>query len=112
MLSIRSEVKAIISQFFKAQAVLIYSDVQIAFPGATQGMPGAIVYAGTGSFAYGVNDLGVKVKGGGWGYIFDDLGSAYDTGRRALQSVFQRKTGVHLRQFCATKYLRILNAGI
>jgi len=55
----------------------------------TQGKPGIIVNAGTGSVAAGINSEGNYIRVGDWGYIIDDEGSSYDIGRRALTASFR-----------------------
>jgi N-acetylglucosamine kinase-like BadF-type ATPase len=45
-----------------------------------------IVVSGTGSIAYGRNHRGETLRAGGWGASFDDLGSGYDLGRKAIMA--------------------------
>ncbi len=51
---------------------------------ATQGAPGLVLHAGTGSFVAARAPDGTLHYAGGIGWRFDDPGSAYDIGRRAI----------------------------
>lgn len=59
----------------------------------TFGKPGMVLVSGTGSIAYGLSRTDEFYRVGGWGYLFDDLGSGYDLGKKALQAVFQAYDG-------------------
>jgi N-acetylglucosamine kinase-like BadF-type ATPase len=56
-------------------------------------MPGIVVISGTGCVAAGLNEAGRHARAGGWGYIIDDEGSAYDIGKKALRSAFRTLDG-------------------
>jgi N-acetylglucosamine kinase len=60
------------------------SDAAIAMRAAIGDSPGIIVISGTGSIAYGRDDRGHVLRSGGWGTLFDDAGSGYDLGRKAI----------------------------
>jgi N-acetylglucosamine kinase-like BadF-type ATPase len=60
---------------------------------ATHGRPGIIVNSGTGSVAAGINKAEDYARAGGWGYLVDDEGSAYDIGMKALRSAFRMIDG-------------------
>jgi N-acetylglucosamine kinase-like BadF-type ATPase len=62
----------------------VESDMLIAHAGAFECEPGLILIAGTGSVCFGVDRKGNTARAGGWGPMFDDWGSAYDMGRRAI----------------------------
>ncbi len=68
-------------------------DAEIALWGATAGLPGIIVIAGTGSMAFGRNAEDRTARAGGWGYIFGDEGGAFDLTRRALKAALQYEEG-------------------
>ena len=57
------------------------------------GRPGIIVNAGTGSFAFARDDQGKLLRAGGWGIPFDDRGSGYDLGRKAVAAALQAFDG-------------------
>ncbi len=63
---------------------LLTSDAAIALEAAIGDSAGIMVIAGTGSIAYGRNERGEVLRSGGWGHVFDDAGSGYDVGRRAI----------------------------
>jgi N-acetylglucosamine kinase-like BadF-type ATPase len=71
----------------------ITHDAEIALTGATEGQPGIIVIAGTGSMAFGRNAGGETARAGGWGYIFGDEGGAFDLVRQALRAALQYDEG-------------------
>jgi N-acetylglucosamine kinase-like BadF-type ATPase len=52
------------------------NDMVCGWAGSLGGADGINIVAGTGSIGYGER-LGAKVRGGGWGEIFSDEGSAY-----------------------------------
>lgn len=62
-------------------------DIRIALAGGTAGKPGIAVIVGTGSSCYGRNAAGDSCRTGGWGYIMDDVGSAFYLGQQALMAV-------------------------
>lgn len=68
-------------------------DAEIALSGATEGQPGIIVIAGTGSMAFGRNAAGRSARAGGWGYIFGDEGGAFDIVRQALRAALKYEEG-------------------
>jgi N-acetylglucosamine kinase-like BadF-type ATPase len=62
-------------------------DSRIALEGATNGRPGVLVIAGTGSIACSLSPKGVIERCGGWGPRFGDEGSGYFIGCEALRAV-------------------------
>ncbi len=71
----------------------VVSDARTALEGATEGQPGILVYAGTGSVAMGRDVAGVLARAGGWGYLIDDEGGGYAIGRQALKAVYRAHDG-------------------
>ena len=65
----------------------LVTDGDIALYGATDGQPGIVVIAGTGSICCGVNVKGKRVCAGGWGPVVGDEGGGSWIARRALQAV-------------------------
>jgi N-acetylglucosamine kinase len=65
---------------------LLTTDMAIALHAALGTAAGMIVEAGTGSFAYGRDHRGQTLRVGGWGATFDDPGSGYDLGRKAIMA--------------------------
>jgi len=64
------------------------NDMVCGWAGALAGRDGINIVAGTGSIAYGEH-AGRTARGGGWGELFSDEGSAYWLAREGL-SVFSR----------------------
>jgi len=73
--------------------VAVTSDADIALFGATQGAPGLIVIAGTGSNCCGINGRGKKACAGGWGPIAGDEGGGAWIARRALRAIAHATDG-------------------
>jgi N-acetylglucosamine kinase-like BadF-type ATPase len=76
-----------------AQHHLLTVDAAIALRAALGRAPGIIVIAGTGSIAYGQDERGRILRAGGWGIPFDDLGSGYDLGRKAVAAALEGYDG-------------------
>jgi N-acetylglucosamine kinase-like BadF-type ATPase len=76
-----------------ARRRLVVHDSLAALQAATRGRPGIIVISGTGCVAAGLNEAGQYARAGGWGYLVDDEGSAYDIGAKALRSAFRMLDG-------------------
>jgi len=72
-----------------ARMTLVVHDSVAALHAATHGKPGIVVISGTGCMAAGINKARKYVRAGGWGYLIDDEGSAYDIGTKALKSAFR-----------------------
>ncbi len=72
---------------------------------AFQSQSGIMVESGTGCVAAGINSAGRYVRVGGWGALFDDQGSGYDIGRKALNAAFRAADGrgPHTRLVSAIK---------
>ena len=80
-------------QSIPARFHLLTSDAAIALEAAIGDSPGIIVISGTGSIAYGRNENGRALRSGGWGALFDDTGSGYDLGRKAIASALRAFDG-------------------
>lgn len=74
-------------------ALEIVTDADIALYGATNGEPGLVLIAGTGSICCGKNARGRRACAGGWGPIAGDEGSGSWIARRALQAVARATDG-------------------
>jgi len=61
----------------------------IAMEAASDGGPGVVVIAGTGSIAYGRNASGQTARAGGWGYAISDEGSGHWIGRAAVGAMLR-----------------------
>lgn len=73
--------------------IVVVSDADIALYGATEGEPGLIVIAGTGSICCGINARGKRVCAGGWGPVAGDEGGGSWIARRALRAIAHAMDG-------------------
>ena len=73
--------------------IIVVGDADIALYGATEGAPGLIVIAGTGSICCGLNARGKTLCAGGWGPIAGDEGAGAWIARRALRAVAHAADG-------------------
>ena len=73
--------------------LVVNGDMVIAHAGAFGGRPGVLALSGTGSCILGINDLGERIKIGGWGPIYGDEGSAYRIGQTALRAAARAVDG-------------------
>jgi glucosamine kinase len=90
---IRERMRRAVSQALPIKRLKIVTDADIALDGATDGAPGLVLIAGTGSVCCGINASGVQARAGGWGPAAGDEGSGYSVARRALQSVAHAADG-------------------
>jgi N-acetylglucosamine kinase-like BadF-type ATPase len=67
--------------------VIVVGDADIALYGATEGEPGLIVIAGTGSICCGINARGKQICAGGWGPVAGDEGGGSWIARRGLRAI-------------------------
>jgi N-acetylglucosamine kinase-like BadF-type ATPase len=74
-------------------ALLVESDMEIAWRGAFACEPGIVLVAGTGSVAYGRDARGRSARAGGWGALIDDAGSATWIAREALAAAARAEDG-------------------
>ncbi len=68
-------------------------DVRIALAGGLGGAPGIGLIVGTGSSCYGRNAAGDSWRSGGWGFIFDDVGSGFYLGLQGCIAVIRAYDG-------------------
>ncbi len=73
--------------------LLIENDGFAVLLGATNGAPGVLVIAGTGSIAFGNNAEGVHARAGGWGHRVGDEGSGYWIGKMAITAILHAVDG-------------------
>ena len=91
----------------------VVTDADIALYGATDGAPGIVVIAGTGSICCGVNSRGKRFCAGGWGPIAGDEGGGSWIARRALRAVAHASDGRGPKTALtdsACAYFRVSNA--
>ncbi len=68
---------------------LLTTDAAIALHAAAGVAPGVLVISGTGSIACARDERGQILRAGGWGIPFDDAGSGYDLGRKAVTAALR-----------------------
>jgi N-acetylglucosamine kinase-like BadF-type ATPase len=85
--------QAILAKILHSKKLIVTTDAWIALSGATEGEPGIVVIAGTGSIALGRNASGDTARAGGWGYVFGDEGSGFDIARQALRAALRFEEG-------------------
>jgi glucosamine kinase len=94
-LSPSSEIAVTLAQWIAANFELGMSDVQvvddmrIAYRSAFVPGAGILVYAGTGSVAFHLEENGAASRAGGHGYLIDDAGGGYWIGKQALRAVLR-----------------------
>ena len=76
-----------------ARAHLMTTDAAVTLAAALGISQGIIVIAGTGSIAFGRDRRGGILRVGGWGSQFDDAGSGYDMGRKAIAAALRAHDG-------------------
>jgi N-acetylglucosamine kinase-like BadF-type ATPase len=92
----RNELRARMSEALHATGIgeiIVVGDADIALYGATEGEPGLIVIAGTGSICCGINGRGRKICAGGWGPLAGDEGGGAWIARRALRAIAHAADG-------------------
>ena len=91
-----------------AQHHLLVTDAEIALHAAVGTAAGMVVVSGTGSIAYARDPRGQTLRAGGWGVLFDDLGSGYDLGRKAIMAALQDRDGRGQRTLLTPSICRAL----
>ncbi len=71
----------------------VVGDADIALYGATDGEPGVVVIAGTGSISCGINEAGKEACAGGWGPMVGDEGGGSWIARSALRAIAKAADG-------------------
>src|SRR6516225_12367523 len=89
----RSQVHRLLLRWLRkaipARFHLLTTDAAIALQAAVGRSPGILVISGTGSIACARDKGGKMVRAGGWGIPFDDAGSGYDLGRKAVAAALR-----------------------
>jgi N-acetylglucosamine kinase-like BadF-type ATPase len=88
-----SWLRQVVAEVLPRAKVAASSDYEIALVGAHGERQGALILAGTGSLAYGVNKAGESWLAGGWGYLLGDEGSGYWLGAQALRAAARMADG-------------------
>jgi N-acetylglucosamine kinase-like BadF-type ATPase len=91
-----------------AQHYLLTSDAAIALNAAIGNSAGIMVISGTGSIAYARDEKGNALRSGGWGTAYDDAGSGFDLGRRAIIAALRDYDGRGHHTILGAKICRAL----
>lgn len=100
----------LLAELIDAERLVVTHDAKIAWAGATEGEPGVIVIAGTGSIAYGENAQGESARAGGWGHIYGDEGGGFDIARQALRAVLREFEGWGPRTALTPAFMELTGA--
>ena len=73
--------------------VLATGDERTALRGAFPNHAGIVLVSGTGMICLGRTDQGLEHRCGGWGWLLDGAGSAFDIGHQGLQLSLQMADG-------------------
>jgi glucosamine kinase len=86
-----SEMIALISSAFQtpAEAVIAVGDIELAYKAAFPNSDGYLVYAGTGSIAAYIDNVGILHRAGGRGALLDDGGGGFWIAREALRAIWR-----------------------
>lgn len=94
----REPVKALTKTLLKEDGwvplhVRVVTDAEAALEAATEGGPGSVLIAGTGSVALGRNSRGETARAGGWGLTLGDEGSGAWLGRELFRQIAREHDG-------------------
>ncbi len=78
--SIEKEIKSV----FSCESTVV-SDIELAYRANFADGDGILLYAGTGSVAYAIDENGAVHQIGGWGYLLGDEGAGYWIGKEAIR---------------------------
>ena len=73
-----------LQKYFAAPSIVV-SDIELAYRANFVEGNGILLYAGTGSVAYAIDEKGEIHQIGGWGYLLGDEGAGYWIGREAIR---------------------------
>lgn len=79
--------------FFPRGNFIVDTDGRVALTGAIGFGAGVVVISGTGSVAFGRNELGREARAGGWGPTLGDEGSGYAIAREGLAAIVRAYDG-------------------
>lgn len=106
-MGLEKSVYSIFKRFYGDEvSIIIENDACIALYAGTLGKPGIVQIAGTGAITYGLGVNQQTARTGGWGYLFDDEGSGYDVGVRALKAIVKSYDGRGPETILTTKVLK------
>lgn len=83
----RAMAHEVLAELLQPRRLTVVGDMEAALEAAVGAGRGVVLVAGTGSIAYGRNNLGQQARAGGEGPARGDAGSGFDIGRRAVEAV-------------------------
>lgn len=89
-----AQVRLLTDGIFDKSTVVFHSDVYIALLAFTMGQAGAVLIAGTGSMACGIDIAGNYRTAGGWGQTLGDEGSGYYIGIEGMKAAIRAYEGM------------------
>ena len=78
---------------FESSRTYLHSDVHMTLLGATGGGAGIAVISGENAVGAGIDEAGREYSAGGWGYLLNDEGSAFDIGNRVIRAAIRASEG-------------------
>ena len=93
------------------ESIQVENDALNALWSGTDGAPGVVVIAGTGSIAYGCLADGSKFRIGGWGHLVGDDGSGYYIGKEAVRAALRAHDGIEQPAPLYGKIMKHFNIG-
>ncbi len=76
-----------------AKSCRVDNDMVTALASVTQGKPGVVVIAGTGTVAYAENARGRRASASGWGFLLGDEGGGFWIARQAVAAACRASDG-------------------
>jgi N-acetylglucosamine kinase-like BadF-type ATPase len=109
----KEKVNELTDGVFQDALVIFHADVYSALLAFTMGKAGAVVIAGTGSMACGIDEVGNYHTVGGWGQTLGDEGSGYFIGIEGMKAAIRAYEGLgeattltdKLRQYFKVEHL-------
>jgi len=83
----RAKIEQIFTQYFPSATCALVLDIELAYRAYFKPGAGILLYAGTGSIAMHINQVGELLRAGGWGYLLGDEGAGYWIGREAMRHI-------------------------
>lgn len=81
---------------FHSKSVVV-SDIELAYRANFDNGAGILLYAGTGSVAYAIDETATVHQIGGWGYLLGDEGAGYWIGKEAIRfTLFQIESKIEI----------------
>lgn len=90
---IKQSIKSSFTDQVRIRKTTVITDAEIALFATTQGKPGIVVIAGTGSVCLGKNAKGKMAIAGGWGPLAGDEGGGVGIAQTALHAVAKASDG-------------------